>query len=408
MDDSNAHNGFLSTQISLCNGKNNNMTAVMQLLEADAAESLKQREEMEQQNGKLSGDVDSLQGEKLILEDLKDKLDISIDSLEEQINDLSEQNGVLNATVKELENHVGDLENNNNRYAELNDQFNESISNLSDENLRLENQVSEYANLNKELNATAYELGNEVGKLQGEVGELEQLNDRLDTSVGNLAEETEILQESNEEFKKNVDELSSQIGQLSGENDQLQASNSKLETIVGYLDETSQNLDETYDDIMTLLAEQILAYRVLVLEGTQNTYHQSVASWDCNFADRFRSEEFSSDWNQKIFPPESNEVMEYIDDRVLSNLCLSPTDFDQYVEDRYPDNKSIGITTNQLRTAVERYTMAALNYYFPNDDDVNSGLTDEDWAQAGYNCEQLPEPKQFVLFPEFHIGNVIP
>merc|ERR1711933_251846 len=148
----------------------------------------------------------------------------------------------------------------------------------------------------------------------------------------------------------------------------------------------------------SFLAEQISAYEVLVIEGIQNSYHQSVASWDCNFADRFRSEEFSSDWNQKILPSESNTVMEYINDRVLSNLCLSPTDFDRFIEDRYPDSKSTGVSVNQLQTVVERYTMAAFDYYFPDNDSVDSGLTDEDWAEAEYNCEQLPETKHFLYF----------
>jgi len=67
MDDSNSHNGFLSKQITLCTGKNNDINAEIQRLEADAAQASKLREETEQQNGSLLGNVDSLQGEKLIL-----------------------------------------------------------------------------------------------------------------------------------------------------------------------------------------------------------------------------------------------------------------------------------------------------------------------------------------------------
>jgi len=392
----------LEGQLNTCASNYNEAKTDIARLEAGAAQMLNQRKEMEQKNSELLGDVDSLQGEKLILESLKDSLDNSIDRLEEQTKDLSEQNDALNATVKEFEIHVGDLENNNNKYKGLNDQFNESISNLSDENSRLENQVIIYANLNKELNATSYKLGSEVKKLQGEVGELDKLNDRLEVSVNKLEEETENLQELNEELNYNAGELSSQIKQLSGENDQLKDSNNELEIIAGFLDETSQNLDKTYDEITAFLAEQISLNQLLLVEKIQNTYNQRVTSWDCNFADTFRLENFSSDRDLVIPRLESNKVMEYIDDRVLSHLCLSPTDFAQYVEARYgySYSKSEGnITTNQLVTAVQRYTWAALDYYFPNNDDVDTGLSIKDWAQAGYNCEQFPKTKHFIKFP---------
>ena len=72
-----------------------------------------------------------------------------------------------------------------------------------------------------------------------------------------------------------------------------------------------------------------------------------------------------------------------MNNRVLSELCLDAADFDIFLESTY----SSSLTVNQLYQGVALYTDKAMQYYFPGPRE--SGLTQEEWATAGYDCENL-------------------
>ena len=126
-------------------------------------------------------------------------------------------------------------------------------------------------------------------------------------------------------------------------------------------------------------------------EALQNTYHQRVANWDCALRDQFALEAFASDDNLAIPSDVINDVMDYVDERVLSDLCLDMDDFQNFLSDRYGNED---ITTNRLVTSVQRYTWSALDYYFPEDGET--GLTDEDWATADYECGNLATEQKYT------------
>ena len=337
------------------------------------------------------------------------KLEQEIDRLEDANGVLADQlveydriNDRLNASIQELRDQNVILSENNDRYEELNGQLNSSIADLAEQNEILAEQVDIYTNLNTQLNNTSQELTEQVDRLEGEVDELSNQNDRLEGLVETLSNETDALDQLNDQLETNVANLEDQIDELSDENDRLESLTDDLQVVASFLNDTASNLNEAYEDIAATLAEQITTNRVLVLESLQNTYHQRVMNWDCAFYDTFALEEFvqgdgssGSTGNVAIPDNKMNDVMGYVEDRVLNDLSLNTQDFVEYMENRYPNQD---ITTNRLLTSVQRYTWYALDYYFPEFSDNEEGLTPIDWANASYECSNLESlGKQFTM-----------
>ena len=95
---------------------------------------------------------------------------------------------------------------------------------------------------------------------------------------------------------------------------------------------------------------------------------------------------FATDRSQVIGEDDYLDVLEYVDERILSELCLDPADFADRLRQRYESPQRI--TTNQLLSSVSAYTSDALEYYFPTGDKM--GLSSLDWSNAGFRCEHLP------------------
>ena len=314
------------------------------------------------------------------------------DQFVEQLAEYEDITNRLNASIEELKHQNEILSDSNDVYEELNGKLKASIEDLQEQNEFLADQVALYSNLNQDLNATSERLKDQVDRLEGEVYDLAAENDRLDDLVGALSNETEHLSEMGDLLRINVDRLESKVNELEVENNRLEALTSDLQSIASFLNETADNLGDAYDEVAAFLAEQISTNRVLVMETLENTYHQRVANWDCALTDNFALEEFSKDRNTPIPANSFSAVMEYVEERVLSDLCLDIDDFEQYMEQRYDGQD---ITTNRLVASVQRYTWNALDYYFPEGDDI--GLSPQDWAAASFNCDNLSVNQQFMM-----------
>lgn len=339
----------------------------------------------EQMNCPISQeDLENLQSEIDRLEQLNGQLS-------DQLEDYEEITNRLNASVEELKVQNEILTESNNVYEELNGRLNDTITELQGHNEFLAQQVETLTKNVEDLNATADRLEGEVDRLEDEVDNLETQNDRLEGLVDSLTNETSTLKNLTDVLQENVDRLEDKIGSLETENTRLEDNISNLETVVGFLDEVAGNIDETYEQLASFLAEQITTNRLLVTETLQNTYHQRVANWDCALRDTFVLEAFASDENLAIPNNLMSDVMDFVDERVLSDLCLDLNDFQNYLTDRYGNGD---ITTSRLVTSVQRYTWDALDYYFPEDGE--EGLTGEDWATAEYDCGKLTVEQKFT------------
>ena len=326
------------------------------------------------------------------LQEQIDLLEAQNSRLADQLDEYSDLNDRLNATVIELQEQNVILTENNDRYEELNGELSDSIQDLQEQNELLEEQVEIYTGLNQQLNATAQDLEDQVDRLEEQVNDLTDQNDRLEELVDSFTEETDRLQALSEVLQDNVDRLEGRISELASENDRLQTVVTDLQTVVSFLDETTDALDQTFDDVAAFLAEQINTNRMITMETLQNTYQQRLSNWDCALKDQFATESFAEDGDVAIPSNRYQEVIDYVEERVLSELCLDTNDFEQYLDDRYGGQD---ITINRMVSGVQRYTMTALDYYFPESGEV--GLSPFDWADATYQCDNLSNNKKFSM-----------
>jgi chromosome segregation ATPase len=285
----------------------------------------------------------------------------------------------------------------------LNQQLNESNQELDRLNGKLEQRVEDFAEQNQILNATAQRLNIQVDSLEESVLELSRQSSILQNRTQSLQNETEKLSDTNQQLNVTVEALRHEIDRKVLENNRLTDLNQDLTVIVAFLNDTAININESFEAITTFLAEKITAHRVLVLEILHNTYIQRVANWGCDYRDTFRGKPFVTDTTHTPIGKESYpKVIEYVDERLLSELCFNVTAFEQYLSRVVVQSGAIppvSVTTDQLITGAQRYTTAALNSYFPAVG--KNGVTPEDWAAADYSCDNLSATSDFRL-SEFH------
>jgi myosin heavy subunit len=296
-----------------------------------------------------------------------DRYEALNDDLNNTVYQLTNLTESLNATVVELEDVTNSLN-------ETNQELSQQVENLTTQN-------ENYAQLNENLNSTALYFSAEVDVLKDTISQLILENDALANLTGALESIKDRLSDITVEQNETLIELRSTLESFTAENDRLQDLNSDLLTIVGFLNETSVGIDDSLSEITGFLSSQIAANGALVIESLENTYRQRVATWDCDYRDVFREQAFGSDFNAPI--TERETVLSYVDDRVLSELCLDRDDFDRYLSSTFPE----GLTSYRLARAVVEYTSEALDYYFPEENEV--GLSRTEWSDASYACKNI-------------------
>eukprot|EP00980_Cylindrotheca_fusiformis_P026231 scaffold15521_cov119-Cylindrotheca_fusiformis.AAC.5 len=319
-------------------------------------------ERLEEQVNLLNVEVNRLGAENDRYEVLNDELNTTV----YQLTNLTES---LNATTVELKNITKEL--------------NDTNQELSQQVEYLTNQNEDYAKLNENLNSTTLYLSAEVVVLKDSVSQLTVENEALSNLTDTLLSVKDRLTDLTAEQNETLIELQETLDSFTTENDRLQDLNINLVTIVGFLNETSLGIDNSLTEIAGFLSSQIAANGALVIESLENTYRQRVASWDCDYRDIFREQPFGSDFNAPI--TERDTVLTYVDDRVLSELCLDRDDFDRYLSLTFPE----GLTSYRLVRGVVEYTAEALDYYFPEENEI--GLSTTQWADASYKCENIEQ-----------------
>lgn len=302
-----------------------------------------QIEELEVQVDRLEGEVDRLAGE-------VDRFAILNQDLNASILELQDINRDLNATATRLEDSVEDLE-------VLNDQLEAT---------------------NGALNQTAGDLALQVDNLQRVVEDLEFENNQLRLIRGDL--EADVA-----ELGTQVENLNATVADLASENERLDQLSTNLETIVGFLNTTTIDLGETLDSVTTALVNAIAEDREVFFENVENAYTSAINSWDCAFRDSFRGDPFITDEDSAIGEDDLPAVLSHVQDRILTEYCVNRTDFELYLENEFG---LLNMTTSNLYRGVAVYAGYVLNYYFP--DPGLPGLTEDDWIEASYKCENLP------------------
>jgi chromosome segregation ATPase len=319
-------------------------------------------------------------------------LDSTLDTYKNLLENHSELNGELNQTTSELASQIYRLELANAEYKRINGELSNSIGELKDQNTELAEQNQILAGLNSDLNNTIIRLDGQVDDLEGQVDDLASQNTLLEEQVDRLEKETDRLGEANDELETNVQDLTSEVDRFVNKTEELQKMNDELENIVSFVNETGTFLDQSMDTVTEYLSEQIVAYRTVATETLKNTFIQRAALWDCAYRDHFGDDDFASDDKIPIPANKFDDVMEYVNDRVLQELCLSLEDFETFLNNKFDDPV---FTTDHVISGISSYAYLAFDHYFPSTE-VIEGLTEADWALAGYNCNRLPADKLYI------------
>jgi len=365
--------------------------------------------------------------------------------------ELNQQVEALEEQVVRLETELDRLETENDRYEDLNDRLNGTVTDLSEVQNDLNGTVSELENVASSLNTTRDELAEKVTELQGQNLEYARLNEVLRAnaedlagdveffrdSLDRLSEEHSLLQETTTalvdlaaRFSNATIDQNETLGVLEAtlegfriENDRLEAFNEKLENGLNYLNETLfqngglvESSTTTLGEITEVLGERVRQQQLSTLQQLEISYRQLLAGWDCDYRDVFRSESFGQDFDAPLaattIDPLPQAVQAYIEERVLSKLCLDPGDFLRYLlalvaeEDNNNNNEEEeeggGATSNELIRAIVLYTEDAMGYYFSSSSDpgtpdgalgaTTTGVTLSEWIEAGFRCEKLVSP----------------
>merc|ERR1712192_99978 len=209
------------------------------------------------------------------------------------------------------------------------------------------------------------------------------------------------------------------------ENDRLEDFNTNLKDGLEYLNTTlSDGIDTSLEDITVLLGEQVQQQQSLTLTQLEISYRQLIQNWDCEYRNVFGNEPYGQNYDIPMiveYDPDADlmvlpsDVHEYITDRVLSKLCVSSDgteddDFLRYLQQTNTDVVRDGIISKQLIRSVLLYTDDAMRYYFPpaantvtaavvdgiqigsSSSSTNDGVPIDDWVDAGFRCELLPNP----------------
>lgn len=292
----------------------------------------------------------------------------------------------LNKQIRRLEKQVDRLSAENDRYEALNNELNQTVVELEGVKDKLKIEVES--------------LQSEVGRLGVVVNELSIENDRFRQINGYLNSTVTELQGVNSGLNKSVAELTNSVTGLnmtvlilneqnqvlSGENDRFRELNGQLSTITSFLNETTAGLNSSYETLTRTLAEQIIANRVLLLLNMETSYQTKLDRWDCSYRDRFRGQPFVTNEDAPIGLASVGTVYGFVEEKILSEVCADTSDFTRFVSSKYGQET---MTSNQLYQGVEIYIGALLNYYFP--DSGESGLTQQDWASANYDCANVPK-----------------
>ena len=326
-----------------------------------------QIERLNVQVDRLNTEIDRLSGEVDRLELENDRYESLNDYLNSTVIRFQEVNEDLNMTAIRLEDVAGDLN-------VTNQELLERIEDLAEENF-------EYAQLNADLNVTATQLGDQVTIFQSALDKMVLENEILSNTTDYLESLADYLGNMTADQNAALIELQDAVANLQSESNRLGELNMDLFIIVSFLNDTSSGMDASLREITTFLADQIIANQALVLASLENTYRQRIAIWDCDYRDIFREETFGNDFTDPI--TDVDAVLSYVDERVFSELCLHAIDFEMYLSDRYPS----GLNSFQLIRSVLIYTTEALDFYFPESDEL--GLTAQEWADAAFSCNSL-------------------
>ena len=234
-------------------------------------------------------------------------------------------------------------------------------------------------------------LNNQVDTLNITLDNFTLANSLLKTQVNNLSSSVSYLNNT-------VFQLNNEVDQLENQTTKLKTLNNDLGILVSFLNITTNQNAQVYEDFIGYLANQITIYRGLVAMDLELYYRSFIDNWSSDFTSRFGTYPFGVD-DTLPFGSYYSDVITRIYTKDLGYLCINRTDFEQYLFlEILPPKTNLSETNLQdLEEAVSTYYAILLSYYFPVTRSIlDYGVKVSDWETATWSCENLPPSLLFT------------
>jgi len=280
----------------------------------------------------------------------------------------------------------------------LMNQFNSSILDYGLLNLQLKEENEIYAFNNQILNATVQNLDEQIIELQRTEVELRSSVEEYQAANHQLKHQLSELEELRDNLNDTVMDLSVSIDNFKAENDRMLEINKELNTVLSFINATFEDTEQTYEELISALDETIIQSRVLAEEGLKNRMKTEANGWECGLSIAFGSEAFIQDTNLPIGSENYVFVIDYIESKVLADLCIDTTNFEFFVTNEILGDGLVvsDASITDLTLGLNVLANRAFQHYFPTD---NNGLADEDWVLANYDCENLKNEQKYNYDP---------
>jgi len=329
-----------------------------------------------------------------------DRLEDQADAVQEELkifiaqnNRFRDSNIKLRSSVKESEEQNEILNASNALFMDLNEDLNSSVAELEAQNQLLNESNAVFKELNEDLEELNTDLKVQVTGLASNVTNLSEANQALSDNIAQLNGQVEELTEVNGNLENEVANFNVQVGTLGSEVSDLKTLNDELMLILQFLNDTNTEIGESADEIAKVMADTLVANQQVLMDNTEQTYLQRVDNWDCDYNDAFRDAPFMEDEDTiPIGPDWYVNVSDFTTERVLNDLCLESDDLDLFLGELVfgVSEVPVNIVSNDYKSGTDVYLNQAFVYYFGGD-----GLTSQDWYDAEFDCELLPEELKF-------------
>jgi len=268
-------------------------------------------------------------------------------------------------------------------------QLNSTLLAYQEQNLILHDENSRYQEYTDTLNKTVDGL---VAELSGVAETEKQLTEAIaEYELMHQYLEAEILILTNRtgDLNETVHELNSIMEVFEEENNQFRELNQALGTIVTFLEVEANDVQMSYDELAKQLADTILRKEVLAEIGLKERMKADLAGWECGFSIAFGSQNFAKDEKVPIGYSSYDTVMNYISDKLLSDLCIVRGNLEVFLKSEVlPGSSNLwDINMKDLAFGLDIYSSRVLDHYFPNENE--DGLAKSDWNAADYECINL-------------------
>jgi hypothetical protein len=267
---------------------------------------------------------------------------------------------------------------------------------LLNNQLKEENEI--YALNNKNLEDTIENLDDQIVELQKTEVDLRSSVEEYQGANQQLELKLLALEQLRDNLNDTVLDLTVAINDFKAENDRMLEINKELNTVLSFINETFEDTEQTYEELISALDETIVQSRVLAEEGLKSRMKTEANGWECGLSIAFASESFIKDTTLPIGTEYYLFVIDYIESKVLADLCIDTTNFELFITKEILGGGLVvsDASITDLTLGLNVLANQAFQYYFPTG---NGGLSDEDWVLANYDCENLKNEQKFTYDP---------